>query len=885
MKLFGSLRFRISALFRRSSIETEMDEELRFHIRHRADDIERSGVSRAEAERRARLEFGGYQKFKEECREEWGVRWLQDLAQDLRYGTRMLRKSPGFTTVAVLTLALGIGANTAVFSVVNAVLLRPLDFPRPEQLVRITTAIPPGAFLAMRPEMQTVDVATYWEGTEFNLTGAGDPVRLTGSSVSAEFFSVLEAKPALGRIFLTGEDKPGNDNVAILSASLWRNKFGGDPNVIGRSITLEGVDRRIVGVMPATFRFPSPKTEVWVPLHFDRSNLGALWGGPFLPVIGRLRTGVPLERGQAEVQRFSARIVSMFPWKMPDNWKGSTLISLQQDFVADVQTKLLVLLGAIGLVLLVACANVASLLLARAAVRQKELALRAALGARRWRICRQLLAESVLLGALGGAAGLLLAVKGLAWLKMILPADTPRLASVTIDWRVMVFTALVALVTGVLFGIAPALHASRTDLTSRMKSGGQQATASASPRLLNALAAAEVALAVILVIAAGLMVKSLWMLVHVQPGFRQESILTARVTPNEAYCAEFARCLSFYSTLEERVRALPGVDDAALVSILPLNGRVEGFAADLEDHPRATDNSAPMIFETAVTPNYFRLMGIPLLKGRGFTAADQSPSAPPVALITAATAGKYWPNQNPIGKHVKPVFVDTWMTVVGVVGDVHEASLSAMLPTWSDGAVYDAYGNASLLTARHGRQQPTEMTLVMRTTVDAASLGGELQQTVGALNPDAPVSEIRTLSSVVTESTLSQRSSTSLFAIFGAMALLLAAVGVYGVMGYLVTQRTHEIGVRLALGAQPTRVLMLVLGQGTTLALVGSVAGVACALGLTKFLSSLLYGVGSSDLGTFVLVPIVLIGIALLACYIQARRAMRVDPMVALRHE
>jgi putative ABC transport system permease protein len=873
-------------LLRKRALDNQLDSELRFHVEQQIADNIAAGMNPAEARRRALAQFGGVEYVKEECREARGTHFVEALLQDLRYAFRMLRKSPGFTAVVVLTLALGIGANTAIFSIVNGVLLRPLEFPQPERLMRITNSYPEGAFLAMRSDLHTMDVATYWEGTEFNLTGLGNPVRLDGSSVSAEFFSALGVKPTLGRVFLAGEDHPSQDNVVVLSQALWRDRFGSDVNVIGRSITLEGISRQIVGVMPASFQFLSPKTQLWVPLHLDTGNLGALFGGPFLPVIGRLRAGATLEQAHAELQQFAPRVVSMFPWKMPDNWKSASLISLQQDFVGEVQTKLLVLLGAIGLVLLIACANVANLLLSRAATRQREMALRAALGAGRWRICRQLLTESTILAILGGAFGMLLSVNGLAWLKAILPADTPRLATVTLDWRVLVFTAVVALLTGVIFGLAPALHASKIDLTESLKIGGQHSAAmGVSHRLRSVLAITEIALAVMLVTGAGLMVKSLWVLSHVNLGFQTESIVTARITPNESFCANFARCLGFYNDLVGRVRALPGVERAALVSVLPLNGRVDGFAADLEDHPRAADNSAPMIFETVITPDYLRLMGIPLLQGRAFTTADESPGAPPVALVSASTARKYWPNQSAVGKHIKPVFVDTWMKIVGVVADVNEYSVAAKLPSWADGAVYDAYGNASLLTPRHGRQQPTEMTLVVRTSNSQVNYAGLLRRSVAGLNPEVPVSEVQTLRAIASESVSAPRSTMSLFAIFAALALVLGAVGIYGVVSYSMVQRTSEIGIRLALGAQRRDVLHLVVAYGLRLAFAGVVAGIAGALAATRAMSSLLYGVSATDPLTFIAVAILLAAVTLAACYIPARRAMKVDPMVALRYE
>jgi predicted permease len=864
-----------------------MDIELRNYLDSYTDDLVRSGLPREEAQRQARLQLGALESLKEECRDARGPRLAETLLQDFRYALRTLLKNPGFAAVTILTLALGIGANTAIFSIVNAVLLRPLEFSQPEQLVQISNTYPLGAFVAMRPALRTMDVATYQEGTEFNLTGLGQPQRLYGSSVSAEFFGLLGVTPKLGRVFTAGEDRPGQNRFAILSQGLWEEKFNSDPNILGKLITLEGAIRQVVGVMPATFQFPSAKTQVWVPLNFDPTNIAGMWGGPFLPVLGRLHSDVTLEKAHADLVQFTPRVVSMFPWKMPDNWKTAGLVSLQRGLVGDVQTKLWLLLGAVALVLLIACANVANLLLSRAATREREIAVRSALGAGRGRIFRQLLTESVILAIMGGFFGVLLAINGFSWLKTILPSDTPRMGSLSIDWRVMVFAIVLSLLTGLVFGLAPAFFTSKINLTNSLKIGTRESAPMrmGAHGLRNLLVVGEIALAMILVSGAGLLVKSLWELSHVNPGFQAESIVTARITPNESFCAEFARCLGFYGDLLDRTRALPDAQDAALVNVLPLNGRTDGFAADLEGIPRPSDNSAPMFFQTVITADYLYLMRIPLLEGRAFTRADESPSAAPVALLAASAARKYWPNQSAVGKHIKPVFVDTWMTIVGVVGDVNEDSLASRLPPWTEGAVYVPYGNASLLTAQHARRQPNEMTLVMRTTMNEVVAQSELRGAVSNLNSDVPVSEVTSMGAIVSKSEAAPRSTMLLFAIFAALAIALGAVGIYGVVSYSVSQRTREIGVRVALGAESTAVLRMVLGQGMKLALMGVTLGLAASLALTQVMKSMLYGVTPSDPLTFLLVTAILVVIALAACYIPARRATRLDPLVALRHE
>jgi predicted permease len=811
---------------------------------------------------------------------------MTGLLQDLRYAFRQLRKSPGFATVAVITLALGIGANTAIFSLVNGVLLEPLGFPQQQRLVQLTDSYPQGALVAMRANLHGMSVAGYRDGQELNLTGMGQPLRLHGSEVSANFFSLLGVNAELGRVFVEGEDQPGKNNVAILSHSLWQQQFGGDRRAIGRSVMLEGVSREIIGVMAPNFQLGSSTPQFWVPLHLDARDVGSYWGGGFMPVVGRLRSGVTLDQALAELRSQIPQLRNMFPWRMPDSlWASARVVPLQEHLVSDVRTKLLVLLGAISLVLLIACANVANLLLARAAVRQKEIALRAALGAGRWRVWRQLLTESVLLSSTGGVLGLLLAVGGLSSLKTLLPADTPRLGNVGVDWRVLGFATAVAIVTGILFGIAPSLHASRFDLMKSVKAGWQRSKTAEGHRFRSALAIAEISLAVVLVIGAGLMVRSLWELSHINPGFRTESVLSVRITPNEGFCIDPARCRSFYSELLERTQALPGVTGAAVVSLLPLSGRMNAFSADFENHPRDPREPAIVVFETVITPDYFRVMGIPVLRGRGFTAADMSPRAPAVGLITAATAQKYWPNQEVLGKHIKRVWESDWVTIVGIVGDVNEYSLASKLPDFADGAIYRPYGNRANNAGRPGPTQPTEMTMVLRTSENTKGVAAILPRIVSGINPDVPLTEMETLGTVVSQSMTSPRSTMTLFAIFAALALILGVVGVYGVISYGVTQRTQEIGIRMALGAQKGDMLWLVLRQGGRLAIIGVTFGIAGALAATRLMSSLLFAVRNTDPYTYVVVSLVLTVVSLIACYIPARRAAKVDPMVALRCE
>src|SRR5882762_1551020 len=517
-----------------------------------------------EAERAVRREFGNIELVKEVTRGAWGWRWLEDFVEDARYGLRKMRKTPGFTAIAVLTLALGIGANTAIFSLVNGILLVPLPYPNPERLVSVTGTYPKGAIVAMREQAHTMHVGAYDEGQELNLTGFGEPVRLTGTLVSAELFSTLGARPELGRTFYPGEDVPSQDNFVILSHALWEERFGADASILGRSIELGGVSRQVIGVMPAEFRFPSTKTQVWIPLHNDPRNAVSFWAGDFMPGIGRLRPGSTIQQARTEIRMFQSHVGALFPWPMPASWNANaSVVPLQNGMVADVRARLLILLGAVALVLMIACSNVANLTLSRAATREKEISIRTALGAGRQRITRQLLTESVLQALFGGLLGLALAKEGLVLLKAVLPADTPRLDEVHMDWRVLVFTGTLALLTGVVFGLAPALHSARAALTEALKSGGRGTSASVSQRLRSSLAIAQVAFAVLLVIAAGLMIRSFWAISHVNPGFRAEQILTARITPNESFCSDAMRCLAFYRNVQDQVRASPGTSGAA----------------------------------------------------------------------------------------------------------------------------------------------------------------------------------------------------------------------------------------------------------------------------------------------------------------------------------
>jgi predicted permease len=802
--------------------------------------------------------------------------------QDVRFGLRQLRKSFGFASVAAFTIALGIGANTAIFSLVSGILLRPLPYPHPAELVSVTGTYPKGAFNAMREQVRTMEVAAYAEGHEYNLTHVGDPVRLTGTPVSSEFFSVLGARPELGRTFVSGEDARGNDRYVILSHNLWEQRFAANPNVVGRSIELEGTSRQIVGVMPANFQFPSPKSEVWVPLHNDPSNQVEYWAGDFMPVLGRLRPGTTLTQATAEVRPFQSRVFGLFPWTMPKAWNADvSVVELRSGMVGNVRTRLLLLLGAVGLVLLIACANVANLMLSRAATREKEMGIRSALGAAPRRIARQLLTESVLLALIGALLGFALAGTGLSALKAALPADTPRLQDVHLDWRVLIFTGALAILTGLAFGLAPALQSSKAALSEALNSAGRGASVAVSRGLRGSLATAEVALSVMLVIAAGLLIRSFWALSHVDPGFRADRIVTARITPNQSFCSDVQRCVTFYRDVVNQMRSSPGVSAAALVNTLPLGGRVSKRSLDIEGFVGSNDEKSPLFWLDVVTPHYFRLMGIPMLSGRAFSSADESGNAA-VAIIAASSAQRFWPGQNALGKHVRFSREEEWRTVVGVINDVRAYDLQHNTPEFMRGTIYVPYGPKATL---EGGRVPAEMTIVVQTGADEGQVSAMLHRTVAGLSAEVPVTEVKTMRTVISEAVATPASTTFLFSSFAGVALILGIVGIYGVLSFLVSKRRKEIGLRMALGARRSDILLLVMKEGATFAVVGIALGVVGAAFLAKLLASQLYGVSPMDTITYSCVAALVSLVTMAACYVPARRAMQVDPLIALRND
>ncbi len=876
----GRLWRRLWFWAQRDRLSRELAEELELHVSLKESAETEPGDGKALE--KSRLEMGNLTLAKEESRDMWGFLSIDDLLRDIRYALRVFRRNPAFASIAILSLALGIAGNTAIFSIIDTLLIKPLPFRAPDRLVRITQLYPKAILEYFQQHSKTVDIAFVSPGSEFNLTGVGPASRITGSEISANFFTVIGASVERGRTFESGEDRPGNDGVIILSHELWKAKFSGDPAVIGRTITLNGVDRRVVGVTPASFSFPSTTVQFWIPTRIDPRNTVEYWGGEFVPLIARLRPGVNMQQARVEIHSLAAGVWKLFPWPMPRHWNAdSTVISLQSDLAGDTRTRLFILFGAVAAVLVIACANVASLLLARATARRKEVAMRAALGAGTARIVRQLLTESVVLALVAGLIGVVLGVISLSLFRAVVPAQIPGMAEVGLDWRVCLFAAALSVLTGLSFGIVPALNAGRLDLVEAVKSGSQRSASTTWIALRTWLIAGEIALTVVLVVGAGLLMKSLYDLTTVNPGFNSQRILTVKVSPNESFCAQRESCIAFYTRLIADARGLGGVVDAAIANTVPLDGQLPAIPADVEDHPRTAEFPSPMLWTGAVTPNYFRLMHIPLISGRMFTEAD-GPKASPVILISASTARRFWKGVNPIGKHIKKTGETNWRTVIGVVADVRQFDLANHSPGSISGAIYMPYAQAGI---EANGQIPAVMDLLVKTTATAEQVPAELHRVAVSANPNIPVGRVTSLTDIVGNSISGFRSTIWVFLSFASAALLLAAIGLYGLMSYAVSQRTYEISLRMAIGASRRSVVGLILNQSLRITMVGIVAGIAAAFLLSRFLSGMLVGVTAADPLIFAGVIGLVFFVAVTASSVPAWRAARIDPIRTLGAE
>jgi putative ABC transport system permease protein len=880
MRWWDELRYLARKLDRRRA-ERELEEEIQTHLALDVKEKIDAGYSAEEARFAARRAFGSVLLTKEKSREMWGFASLETLWQDLRCGARMLWKRPGFASIAILTLALGIGANTAIFSIVDAVLMRPLPFKTPERLALLSEknlktgaidgAVSGANFTDWRRENRVFDQLSAFMNWNYNLTGDGEPQRLNAAIVSAGFFQILGVGASYGRVLLDADDQDGRDDIIVLSHTFWQSRFGARPDIIGERVQLNGRPHTIVGVMPPGFSFPSEATEIWRPMALSPQNAENR-SGKWLRVIGRLKADLTWGAAQVEMETLARRLEHKYP-ASNTGW-GVQLASLHEALVGKTRRGLLILIGAVGFVLLMACANVANLLFARAAVRQKEMAVRAALGAGRWRLLRQLLTENLLLMLIGATVGLWLAQWGIKVLIIISPVNIPRLKEAGLDGRALSFTLLLSLLTTLLCGIIPAWRAAQPDLNDALKEDGRNVSGQSGRRLRHILVVAEVAVCLVLLAGAGLMLRSFINLQRVNVGFNPHHLLTMQVMLPSAKYGQNQQQIAFFQQALERIRTLPGVQAADAVQDLPLRANATSFPIEIEGRPKPPATERPMAAHRTVSENYFRTIGIPLLNGRAFTSQDDR-DAPPVIVVNRTLARRFWPTEDPLGKQIRfgePG--DPAYTIVGVVGDIKHLGLDA-----EEGAViYQPHAQKRFPWLRW-------MTFVVRTDADPSQMIAAVRSRLLEVDTEQPVYDISTLDDLLARTLAQPRFALLSLGLFGCLALLLAGIGIYGVMSFAVSQRTHEIGIRLALGAQSRDVLRMVIGEGMRLATVGVALGLIGALLLTRMMKSLLFGVGATDPTTFAFISLLILGVALLACYLPARRAMKADPMIALRND
>ncbi len=879
MKFSNQIRSWLRATLNRSSMEREMDRELRFHIEAYAEDLVRSGVPREEALRRAHIEFGGIENAKEQCRDARRVSFLQNLALDLQFGVRMLRKTPGFTAAAVLTLALGIGANTAIFSVVDALLLRPLPYPQPGQLVSFWESAPshgyfrnvinPVNFLDWRDNAKSFQAMAAIQGRRINLNPQGQPIAVPSMQVSPEFFSILEIPPIVGRTFTSEEGQAGHDQVAILSYGLWQSRFGGKLQIVGQKLDVDGLPCTIIGVMPRGFSYPKIKADIWTPLPLARTK--EYEGGRYLTAVARLKPGVTLDQARQDM----VRVANIAAEARPDfnkDWSAEVQPMLY-DVTLDVRRPLWVLLAAVAFLLLIACSNVANLLLMRGAGRLREMAVRSALGAARTRLIQQLLVESLLLSFAGMLAGLVFAQVGLHSLLGLIPANAPlpRSEPISIDGRVLLFTVLASLFTAVVFGAVPALRLSRVDLLSSLKQGSLRSGVGGHQALRRCFVVAEVALALLLSVGAGLMLRSFSRLVAVDPGFHPEHLLTMHLSLSPSRYEDDLKRATYFEHILAEIRNSPGVLAVGSTHFLPLTDSISRscfvLGADAPPKPSESPSSQYLI----ISSGYFPAIGTPLLQGRDFETRDTFDS-PPVAIVNHAFVERYLSGQNALGKQLRVCWsTEKPVEIVGVVSDARQAQLQeAPEPT-----IFLSNSQAPMYFA----------TLVLRAVGDPRQIAHSAQEAIHRVDPDQAVSDVQSMEAVLSDSVASPRFETILLGVFATLAIVLAIVGLYGVVSYSVSQRTNEIGIRVALGGRSPDIARLVLGEVLALAALALALGFAASLLLSRVLASLLFEVTPTDPLTLISAGGVILAVSVLAAILPAHRAIRVDPIVALRYE
>ena len=868
----------------RPDVPADVDEELAFHLEMRVERNIALGMTREAARSEAIERFGDLTHFREQLvkhdvrrqSNDERTEYLRDLAQDLRFGFRALRRAPGFAAATILTLSLCTGANAAIFSVVDAVVLRPLPYSRPEQLVSLGTGAA-GEFLALRERLRSFSQLAAWVEQTHPIDDGQEALRVEGAAVTTNLLPMLGVTPQLGRGFLREEGQPGRNNVLLISDAIWQTHFGGTRDIVGRRILVEGTPHTIVGVMPREFHFPAATTQYWQPGSFNPSNVGATWGVWDKNFIGRVAPGVSVERARREVRDVWPTLRTLNPlWDPgPDYRRDVNPQPLQTSVVGPTGRLLWILFGCVVVVLLIGCVNVANLLLARATARERELTVRAALGGGRGRLLRQLLTESLLLSTTGSALGIGFSVFVVRWLLTELPPGIPRAEEIRVNGTVLLFTAAVALATGVLFGIVPALRATRSNVRSSAVGGGRRTSRDTQHhRISGVLVAAEVAFAVLLVVAATLLVRSFSALRTVRLGFDTDHIIAARITPPNRGYHDTSRVTALYEGLRSRLSALPGVTSVAVTDKLPIAQVVYGAAFRVQGQYEDAKHNLPSIGHLQdVTPEYLRTMGIPLLRGRGFTDADRG-GEPLVAIVSESVARRYWPGEDALGKRVAPPWDSPWMTIVGVVPDTRQDSLRDTSRT----SVYVPWAQSTL-------RYTSEMWVVVRTKREPAPFATALRSAVRDIDRTVAVSDVRTMEAVVSDSVRKARFTMLLVAAFAAAALLLGSIGIYGVMSYLVGQRTQEMGIRIALGSTAGGVIGLVVGRAIRLASLGAVIGLAAALITTRWLGALLYGVSALDPVTFIATALLFLLVAAAASYGPAWRATRVDPVRALRAE